>query len=423
VGPAKEKLIECVNAKQEASQNERVPSLASLPRIMGGELRILFVPCSGCVLPHLIPLMALESRLEAGRHETAFLAPLPFHRTLRSKNRRVLDIDYQLDHPFRSEMLAHGRFRPDVVVDDFSLTAFMTTKLANKPRITIRRTGTFPGTPPRSDNYRHSAYRLDVDFEKLFRNSDALLGVRPPQSIVELCDADINIVPGVSSIEVLPAPVRVDPTYVFSGDLILADSDVPSDAIVDAEGLLCFFERNHSRRIVYLTLGTVMKASESVREVMRYILDCGAALVSSIDLPDVKPSRREMFIHEPFLPMNTVCSNVHLMIHHCGSGTYQYAIRHRLPSICIGSRCYDRDDVASRLEQLGVAKYIFDTDYGQGLSEMFRKIFHDCIDDASDWYKAAKEGLGILNSENDRTATTFRFDTVLDRVVSMHRWE
>lgn len=393
-------------------------------------LRILFVPNTGAVIPHLLPLLALDFRLESSRHETAFLAPAAFHKSLRNERRNVLDIDYRSESLFRDEMAACGHFRPDVIVDDFSLSVLLTAKVANKPRITLLRTGSFPGGQPRDSAHRHSCEShagRKFDFGTHFQNFELLCGAPAPKTFSEACAANASIIPGIRAIEELPPSLDDDPSYFFAGALSISDSAVPTlfDANRDtaSQDILAFLENNRERKIVYLTLGSVLKGDESIRKSIEYMLSAGISVISTIDLPEVPSFLKSLFHYAPFVPMHVVCSRVSLMIHHCGSGTYQYAILHKVPSICIGSQCYDRDDVAYRLEELGVAKYIPANEDAVAFSKIFREKFDQCIDSQGHWYKEAKQRLELLKIENDQAAATFDFGTVLETAVSIHAQE
>jgi len=380
-------------------------------------MRILFIPCAGGVVAHLLPLMALEARLDRSRHQAAFLVPLYLHELLRSQGLNVLDIDYRREQAFRNEMLACGRFRPDIIVDDLSLTALLTTKVFKRPRLTIRRTGTFPGGIPRHHTYRHSYHGEEFLFDTYYRDSERTFGIRAPKNLTEVCAADMNIVPGIRSIEVLPTALRDDPTYAFAGSLIVPDSQVPTreDRL---QQVIQFFDRNQRRAVVYLTLGTTLNPTDQIREIAQCVLDSGFALISTVDLPDLVPAYREVFFYARFLPMDAVCSNVRLMIHHCGCGTYHYAIRHRVPSICIGSGCYDRDDIAYRLDELGIAKYIPQDELA--LLKTFQATFLNCVDSAGQWYRTAKQSLELLRDEDERTSAAFDFEGALEKALSLN---
>src|SRR4051794_15996792 len=108
-------------------------------------MRVLFVPIRICVVSHGISLLALDGMLEGHSMDTAFLLPRRYHKMMSELGANVLDIDYG---GFRHELEAYGRFRPDVVVDDCSGDTGIATRLQMKPRITIHRTGMFPGSTP-----------------------------------------------------------------------------------------------------------------------------------------------------------------------------------------------------------------------------------------------------------------------------------
>jgi len=364
--------------------------------------------------------MALESQLD-GRHQGAFLVPRCLHALLKRQGRCVVDIDYAPSgHAFRAQMEACGRFRPDIIVDDLSPAAYLTTRVSSKPRVAIRRTGVFPGGIPRNSAHRHSMCSPER-VERFYKNCEAIWGIRPPTNLVEMCTADVNIVPGIRSVEVLPDSLHNNADYIFSGGLTLPDALVPAESPVSPAEISAFCERNRDRKLVYLTVGSILKGGGvEFREMIRYMLDEGAAVISSVEMPDLSQAFREIFFYAPFLPMHHICGKVHLMIHHCGSGTYQYAIRYQIPSICIGSRCYDRDDVAARLEELGVARYIPSARENPEFARTFRERFKDSVDKSGNWYQSAKEKVGVLKTENDLTAAAFDFAAVLDTAVENH---
>jgi UDP:flavonoid glycosyltransferase YjiC (YdhE family) len=107
-------------------------------------MKVLFVPLNE-VLSHVIPLLALNRKLIGSNVETAFIMPRAGHRLFRQTGVNVLDIDHR---GLRTEMVAYGRFSPDVVVDDLSLSTGYATALTGVPRVTIQRTGLFPGGKP-----------------------------------------------------------------------------------------------------------------------------------------------------------------------------------------------------------------------------------------------------------------------------------
>lgn len=57
------------------------------------------------------------------------------------------------------------------------------------------------------------------------------------------------------------------------------------------------------------------------------------------------------------MPVDYICSQSDLIIHHCGSGMYHIPILNEKPSITIGTQCFDREIIASRLAELGISKH------------------------------------------------------------------
>lgn len=386
-------------------------------------MRVLFIPNVAAVVPHLVPLIALSRQLDPARCQSAFLVPRAYHARLRGLGLTPVDIDYRPEHAFRNEMAACWGFRPDVVVDDLSMTALFSCKLAGKPRVTVLRTGAFPGAAPKDATHRHSSEApggSHVAFDAAAQAPRGIAGLRTPTTIAEACAAEIGIIPGSRSLEVLPEALDGDPAFIHAGSLGVPDSDIPVPGPSNEAGaavLSAFLDRQGGRKVVFATLGSVLKAHAGMHEALRYLLEKGAAVISTVDVPDLPSCLQERFHHMPFVPMNEVCRRADMMVHHCGSGTYQYAINHELPAICLGSRCYDRDDIALRLDELGVARYIPYMENAATLAGRFREAFDSCMGGERPWYDTARKGLRELRLENESTAACFDFEKVLERVV------
>lgn len=383
-------------------------------------MKILFIPNAGAVVPHLAPLMALALKLDPVAHEVGFLAPARFHASVRSLGKQVLDIDYRPERAFQDEMSACTRFRPDVIVDDFSLVTLLTATLMDLPRVTIARTGAFPGYVPRDANHCHSCESIArFDFAANFSESESCFGIPAPESFADVCAAHASIVPGIASIEQLPFDADDRPDFFFSGALDLPDRLMPipdGRTRPDEAAMSEFFERHAQRRIVFVTLGSVLAPSDSIRRAILHMLDAGVAVVSTVGMTDLPAGYDRLFHYAPFVPMHAVCSRVDMMVHHCGSGTYQYAILHGLPSLCIGSGFYDRDDIGRRLHELGVGRFIPGDDAALFM-EKFRDGFDACIDPSSAWHAQAMRRLEALKRENDLASRRFDLESILNEVV------
>lgn len=397
-------------------------------------MRVLFIPQAEGGPAHIIPLMALNRMLTSPSVETAFLVPQFIHKFLKQFGVNVLDIDQQgwETNGFRSEVRAYKMFSPDVVVDDASLTTLFATAFGRVARVAIQRTGIFPGYRPRNRSHRHSMNAIDVS--KL--PDVTFLGLRQPTTFTDLFNAELKIVPGIKSIEVLPSDFQDDPTYVYSGPLLMDDylmekvglQDLwTSDDCLDISNcqefgsIEKFFAAHRHRKIVYATFGTMAKIYDKVRECIHFLLDSGIAVVTTIKLQELSPQQRELYYYARYLPMHLVCSRVDLVIHQCGSGTYHYPLMHERPSITIGTGCYDREDVAWRLEELGVSVHLPAPEECEDFIEVFKRHLRRFFDEPRDVSLRRKERLAALNEEIERTTAAFDFEEVLRSAIGISK--
>lgn len=243
-------------------------------------------------------------------------------------------------------------------------------------------------------------------------------------------DAEKKIVPGIPSLEVLPEPLVKDPSYVFAGPLIMEDRLIErvnkyasaglgsTGKGREFTGIRRYFESNEDRFTVYFTFGNVAKATPEIVEAIRFLLDNDAAVITNIDIGGLKPGWEQRYFFQSYLPMHLVCSNADLMIHHCGSGTYQYSILHQVPSITIGTRCFDREEVALRLEKCGVSRHIPSPDEITDFVPVFKKTAGEFFDRSGTLYRQAKRNLAKLKEETERVTGAFDFERVLEQTVS-----
>jgi hypothetical protein len=399
-------------------------------------MKVLFVPLPGGPLGHLIPLLSLNKKLADSAVETAFLVPRRLHKYLDALGVGVVDIDYRIPYrpkgafsgtydprPFRLEVEAYGRFCPDVVLDDTNPTTYYATALTGMTRITIQRTGIFPGGQPRNKCHQHSLGLPEVDSWP----DVSFLGVQQPQAIADLFSAPVKIVPGVKSIEVLPEHLRQDSSYHFSGPLLMDDISmgkgmpIAGGEIIDIyplfEQLQEFFQMNEGRRTVFSTFGTAAAASADVIAANRYLLDSNLALVTTIDLGKIPAAQQQRHYYAPWLPMDYVCSKVDFMLHHCGSGTYHFPILRQLPSITIGTGCYDRDDVAARLAELGISTHIPAPAECDDFPRLFKQVVASFLDGNGNVLESKRNKLAGLNAELAQTASAFDLEELIKQAV------
>jgi UDP:flavonoid glycosyltransferase YjiC (YdhE family) len=379
-------------------------------------MKVLFVPINSQV-SHIIPLLALEHKLRGTPIEAAFLLPANRHDLVRQSGARVLEVDHQ---SFRTEMKGYGMFSPDVVVDDCSLTTGYAAKLSRIPRITIQRTGIFPGGRPRNPLHRHS---MVSDLSGI--PDVTALGLKQPKTLSDLFQAALKIVPGIPSIEVLPPALRRDPSYFFAGpllmdDVFLEDPNAGLTARNRSNGfgpLSAFFATNRGRKVVYFTLGTVQQASGPIFAAVRELLDHGVAVVASFEVTGLSEAQRSSFFAGGYLPSHFVCEHVDLVVHQCGSGTYHYPLLHGVPAVTVGTRCHDREDVALRLQELGVSMHVPAPEETPLFEQSLRQAVWRYLEGPEDFIDQARSRIQALKEEIDRTAAEFNFGAVLRSVL------
>jgi hypothetical protein len=165
---------------------------------------------------HCIPLIALSRMLDKAAFKTAFLLPRQLRQLAAKFGLNTIAIHYRSDphQAFRNELRAYGLFSPDVVIDDFNMITGLTTAFVNLPRVTIQRTGMFPGSVLCDPNYK-----LSMKSDLNWAPDVTFIGLPQPQRISDFFNAKCKIVPGIPSIEQLPPSLSYDPTYFFSGPL------------------------------------------------------------------------------------------------------------------------------------------------------------------------------------------------------------
>jgi hypothetical protein len=387
-------------------------------------MKVLFVPMLQGGLSHLLPSLALNKMLANTSIETAFLVPGDQHPMLRARGVPILDIDH---NGFRSEIPAYKKFKPDVIVDDASLSTGAATLFTGVPRVAIHRTGMFPGDLPRNPKHGHSMHLTRADLKKRWAGL-AYLGLPEPKVLADLFRASCKVVPGIPSIEILPDALQDDPTYFFAGPLVMDDFLVGNicggtkygfsfENAKNFAPLEEFFERNRDRKRVYVTFGTVAKPTQEVHDCLQFLVDNDIAVVSSIKYPNLSEAQRELYYHADYLPMHYVCSNVDVMVHHCGCGTYQYPVIHEVPQIVIGTQCFDRDDVGMRLEDLGTSVYLPGPQENENFVSDFKRTVEQFFADSGRLIQEKKKNLAVLKQEVDRTVKNFDFEYVLQKAV------
>lgn len=377
-------------------------------------MKLLFVPCSAGVLPHGIPLVALSRREDLRNDDRVFLVPKNDQRLMAMLEVPTLPIDHDIGS-FATEFQAYDRFQPDVVIHDMSFTTPFAAKMRRIPAISILRTGTLPGDDPAFAALPHSlAVNLDAVMDV------TRFGIAQPRSFYEYFRGDANIVPAIPAIEPLPTDFSDSSRIFYSGPLLtddrlaLAPADgSPAVLSSDFSPLDRFFDRCSGRKIVYLTLGTVaiLLLHRALPQCIARLLAEGVAVVTNIKCEAATSS--EWAFHARFLPMHYVTQRCDLVIHHCGSGTYQYALLHRRPTLTVGTMRRDREQVAVRLQELGVSVHLGAPDDSDEFVDRFTAAALAALQRPAN--VAAQDA---IRDEIERTRDAFRMRDVIDAALA-----
>lgn len=386
-------------------------------------MRVLFVPGPAGGPAHLIPLVVLARMLSSV--EWCFLLPSNLRPLARVLGIAALDLDHQPfgAQGFRTEMRAYQLFRPNVVVDDTCFTTGFATTLAQLPRVTIQRTGVFPTGRPRNPQHQHS---MGLDLQRL--PDVTMLGLAQPGKLSDLFIANAQVVPGIPSIELLPAALREDPSYFFAGPLLLEDEILAKlDSKAERAGaesptpfaaLERFLDEHAGRPRVLVTYGTVAEPPEAMISAIRELVESGVAVVSTIRNLELDQNSISLYHYAERVPLHLVTSRVNLAIHQCGSGTYQYPLLHRVPAITIGTQCFDREDVAVRLQELGLSRHLAGPQEDCSFTTRFRATVAEQLALSEDERTTLRARFDAIQREIARTQAAFDFQKVLSHAIS-----
>lgn len=336
-------------------------------------LNILSIPMLDGGLSHQIPLFVLNQthfqRVEGIKNH--FLLPKASHSNFKKKNNIILEYNYSIDankpsntiieqvqKMFDIEVKAFNDVKPDIIIEDCCFTSPLIAEKNNIPRISIQRTGFFRNIPKikRNNTHKHSLENennVDVFFISEGHKEYDKTNLSNQNLLVNYLNAHTKIIPGIPSIEKLPNDIIDKNSFFYSGPLLVQDN--LSDKIL-LDNIQQFLIKNKNRKKVFITLGLVSK--ENISEFIQILLDRDYAVFTTISKDIIKTKFEEQLFTHKFYPLNYICSIVDLVIHQCGSGIYHYPLINKKPAITFGTRCYDREDIALRLEELKLSKHV-----------------------------------------------------------------
>jgi hypothetical protein len=160
-----------------------------------------------------------------------------------------------------------------------------------------------------------------------------------------------KIIPGIATIECLPENIEDRESYFYSGPLLVMDK--PSKDL--SSRLDKFLNGNKQKPIVFITTGTIDRTP--IEKFIEFFVKRNYAIITTCNCGINEVYKQEIFYNKLF-PINYICGISNLVIHQCSSGMYHYPIMNKVPSLTIGTQCYDREDIALRLQELGVSGHI-----------------------------------------------------------------
>lgn len=336
-------------------------------------MNILTVPYFAGGLSHLIPLYVLQQRylkknLEIKNH---FLVNSGSQNFLKMQGISCLPIDYTFaDDPLipansnkikyellQMEKRAYEIVNPSLIMEDTSFFTPLIAEKNNLPRISIQRTGIFRSINKsyRNPNHVHSLEKgISLNKSSIFSKLEVSEEIHDDSDLFFLkqyAKPKAKIIPGIPSIECLPQNVENRESYFYSGPLIVMDK--PSLDL--SQRLDVFLNSNKQKPIVFITTGTIDKTP--IESFIEFFVKRDYAVITTCNY-DINEKHKHEIFYNKLLPLNYISSISNLIIHQCGSGMYHYPIMNRVPSLTIGTQCYDREDVALRLQELGVSAHI-----------------------------------------------------------------
>lgn len=375
-------------------------------------MNILSIPYITGGLSHFLPLYVLNEKLKQSyNYSNYFLVNQGIQKFLELKRIPFVPTNYSLENELienfdiakinerilEMELEAFNLIKPDIVIEDCS---FITPLIAEKrdiPRISIQRTGIFRSI---DEKYRNIAHVHSM--QKGERDSGKKSGT---EFLKSYANATAKIIPGIPSIECLPENIENKDSYFYSGPLIV--NDKPSSLLL--ERLEEFLEINKGKSIVFITTGTIDRTP--IKRYIEYFLSKNYAVITTSDCEIIGKYRKSVF-YKKLLPLSYICQLSDLVVHQCGSGMYHYPIINKVPSITVGTRCYDREDVALRIQDLGVSGHVPHPDD----NTRYWDIFIDLVERFENGLLVNKEMMNKLSLEIKNTTTNFNIRNVINYV-------
>lgn len=393
-------------------------------------MNILNIPYFVGGLSHLLPLYVLHHEHLRNNTEikSQFLVNNRLQNLLQTRGVDCVPIDYFNDenlllsnnyYNIRTYLLekqkeAYEKAKPTLIIEDMSMSSPLIAEKNSVPRISIQRTGIFRSIDQRfrNKNHVHSIQKGNhndslsfilnskITEKNTFNDSDR-------HFLEQYAKPKAKIIPGIPSIEYLPDEIEDRDSYFYAGPLIIIDK--PSKNL--STRLDEFLIINKQKFVVFITTGTIDKTS--VEKYIEFFVKRNYAVITTCNCKINEKYKQSVFYNK-MLPLHHICKISNLVIHQCGSGMYHYPITNRTPFLTIGTQCYDREDIAQRLQILGISGHIphpsDDSSYWNIFLEMIDRFENNTLTNYSMMDK--------LRAEIDETISNFKMEQVIQYALN-----
>jgi hypothetical protein len=387
-------------------------------------MNILTIPYIAGGLSHFIPLYILQQKYLRNNSniKNQFLVNNNIQKFLQMRGIQYVPMNYTFDEKLftpnnyisiresviKMESEAYDKVKPSLIIEDNSFLSPLIAEKNNVPRISIQRTGIFRSIDGhfRNCNHVHSMQKGTQIEKSAFVpvwattlsevNSDNYFWQKYTKP-------KVKIIPGIETIERLPNNIEDKESYFYSGPLLAMDN--PSKELTDK--LNQFLNYNKGKPIVFITTGTIDRTP--IERFIEFFVKRNYAVITTCDIVMNKVYKQEIFFNK-LLPLNYICKVSDLVIHQCGSGMYHYPILNRVPALTLGTLCYDREDIAQRLQELGVSGHIPHPDDNLNYWEIFLGLINRFEKNTLIDFNMMDQ----LKFEIDETNLNFRMDNVIE---------
>lgn len=389
-------------------------------------MNILTIPYIAGGLSHLLPLYVLQQKYL--RNNTGiknhFLVNEHSQKLLTIQGVDLVPINYTLkENLLKSngsqeikediidmEKRAYEIVQPSLIIEDTSMLTPLIAEKNKIPRISIQRTGIFRSIDRAYRNEKHVHSLAKGNTDSAFENPSVFFTSHDDFNapfLMQYAKPKAKIIPGIPSIERLPENIENRESYFYSGPLIVMDKPSKNLSLKLEE----FLNTNKEKPLVFITTGTIDRTP--IENFIEFFVQRGYAVITTCQCEVNEKYSQEIFYNK-LLPLHYICGIANLVIHQCGSGMYHYPIMNRVPSFTVGTQCYDREDIALRLQELGVSAHIPHPDDNSDFWNIFlEKVILFENNSLIDY-----EMMDRLRNEIQETMSDFKMEKVIEYALT-----